>query len=325
MSDIKISVVIPVYNEEASINELYDRLRKTLDSLGKSREIIFVDDGSKDSSLERLKALVAGDRCVKVVEFSRNFGQHTAVMAGLEQSRGEIVVTLDADLQNPPEEIPKLVRKMEEGFDVVGGWRTRRDDSWLRKLPSRILNAWNESLFGVSLKDYGSMLRAYHRSIVDQIIRCPEISTYIPALANSFAKRVVEIPVEHSARKGGKSKYGFLKLLRLNFDLMTGFSLLPIQLVGLAGVLVAVAGVAFAVFLFIRRLVVGPEVEGVFTLFAILFFFVGLQLLALGIVGEYVGRIYREVRRRPRYVAKNIFSSQDGSRQAQSPPGGGRP
>lgn len=311
MNGIKISVVIPVYNEEANIAELHDRLKRTLDSLGRSHEIIFVDDGSKDSSLEYLKALVEKDSVVKVVEFSRNFGQHTAVMAGLEQSRGEIVVTLDADLQNPPEEIPKLVHKMDEGFEVVGGWRTKREDSLLRKLPSRILNAWNQALFGVSLRDYGSMLRAYNRNIVDHMIRCPEISTYIPALANSFAKRVVEIPVEHSARKGGRSKYGLLKLLRLNFDLMTGFSLLPIQLVGIAGVLVALVGVAFAVFLFIRRLIVGPEVEGVFTLFAILFFFVGLQLLALGIVGEYVGRIYREVRRRPRYVAKNIFSSGD--------------
>ena len=312
MHEIQISVIVPVYNEEANISELYGRLKAVLASTGKTYEMVFVDDGSRDKSLDMLKAFAAKDPAVTVMEFSRNFGQHAAVMAGLEASKGGIVVTIDADLQNPPEEIPKLVSKMEEGFEVVGSWRMKRDDSLLRKIPSRILNSWSAALFGVSLKDYGCMLRAYRRGIVDQIVKCPEVRTYIPALANSFAKNIIEIPVEHAARKKGQSKYGVLKLLRLNFDLMTGFSLLPIQFVGLAGVAVALFGVVFAVFLFIRRLIVGPEAEGLFTLFAILFFFVGLQLLALGIVGEYVGRIYQEVRRRPRYVVKNIISGGGG-------------
>lgn len=306
-AELDVSVVIPVFNEEQNLSELYDRLTKTLSATGKTYELILVDDGSRDSSLEMLRGFASRDSHVVCLELQRNFGQHAAVMAGLAQSVGETVVTLDADLQNPPEEIPKLLAKSDEGYEVIGGWRQKRDDSVFRKLPSRILNKWSASLFGVALHDYGCMLRAYKRNIVDNIVKCPEVSTYIPALANSFAKRTIEIPVEHAARKEGESKYGILKLLRLNFDLMTGFSLLPIQLTGLAGVGIAIFGVLFGIFLFIRRLVVGPEVEGVFTLFAILFVFAGLQLLALGIVGEYVGRIYQEVRKRPRYIVRHVY------------------
>ncbi|NLO90971.1 MAG: glycosyltransferase [Elusimicrobia bacterium] len=305
-----VSIVVPVYNECRNLSALYDRLRRMMETQRVSYEMIFVDDGSGDGSLEILKSFSATDPHVTVIEFMRNFGQHAAVMAGLERSTGEVVVTLDADLQNPPEEIPKLLQKMEEGYDTVGGHRQRREDFFLRKMASFFLNKWSASLFGLELKDYGCMLRAYRRTVVDQIVKCQETSTYIPALANSFAKRVTEIPVEHAARAEGTSHYSLLKLLRLNFDLMTGFSLLPIQLVGLAGVIVALFGLLFGAFLFVRRLMVGPEVEGVFTLFAIMFVFIGLQLLALGIVGEYVGRIYREVRRRPRSVVRKIYSQE---------------
>ncbi|MDD4005226.1 MAG: glycosyltransferase [Elusimicrobiaceae bacterium] len=310
-SEIAVSVVIPVYNEQENIEELYRRLRVALAAMGDTFEIIFVDDGSSDNSLELLTGYAAKDNTVRVVEFSRNFGQHAAVMAGMEASAGEVVVTLDADLQNPPEEIPKLVAKVREGYEAVGGWRQDRDDNILRKIPSRVLNSLSAHLFGVKLKDYGCMLRAYDRSIVDQLVQCPEVNTYIPALANSFARRVAEIPVAHAARARGESKYGLIRLLRLNFDLMTGFSLLPIQAVGLAGVFVSLGGLAFAVFLFIRRLIIGPEAEGMFTLFAILFVFVGLQLLALGVVGEYIGRIYMEVRRRPRFVIRHVHSGKE--------------
>ncbi|MFA6582996.1 MAG: glycosyltransferase [Elusimicrobiaceae bacterium] len=305
---LAVSVVIPVYNEEANLPELYARLVKTMDAMGESYEVLFSDDGSSDSSLEILKGFAARDPRVKVIEFSRNFGQHAAVMAAMEESVGATVVTLDADLQNPPEEIPKLMVKIREGYEAVGGWRQDRDDNILRKIPSRILNSLSAYLFGVKLKDYGCMLRAYKREVVDQLVKCPEVNTYIPALANSFAKRVTEVPVAHAARTKGESKYNIVKLLRLNFDLMTGFSLLPIQLVGFAGIAVAVTGLAFAVFLFARRLIIGPEAEGVFTLLAVLFFFVGIQILALGIVGEYVGRIYMEVRRRPRFVIRQVHT-----------------
>lgn len=303
-SELAVSVVIPVYNEQDNIEELYRRLKAALDAMKEPYEIVFVDDGSADNSLEMLTDYATKDTTIKVLEFSRNFGQHAAVMAGMAATTGKVVVTLDADLQNPPEEIAKLVAKVREGYEAVGGWRQDRDDNILRKIPSRILNSLSAYLFGVKLKDYGCMLRAYDRTVVDQLVQCPEVNTYIPALANSFARKVAEIPVAHAARTKGESKYGLIRLLRLNFDLMTGFSLLPIQAVGLAGIFVSLGGLAFAIFLFLRRLIVGPEAEGMFTLFAILFVFVGLQLLALGIVGEYIGRIYMEVRRRPRFVIR---------------------
>jgi undecaprenyl-phosphate 4-deoxy-4-formamido-L-arabinose transferase len=303
----EISVVIPVFNEVATLADLHQRLARTLKDTGRPWEIIFVDDGSTDRSADVLRALHAQDPEVRVVRFNRNYGQHAAVFAGMEMARGDVVVTLDADLQNPPEEIPTLLRRLDEGADVVGGARVNRHDPWFRRAASRAVNRATSAIVGVRMTDYGCMLRAYRRSVVDQIVACREISRFIPALANTFAASVAEVPVEHAPRRAGRSKYGLLRLLRLNMDLMTGFSLLPIQAVSLAGVLVAALGLAFALFLGFRRLLVGPEVEGVFTLFAILFFFVGLQILALGLIGEYVGRIYQEVRRRPRYVVSEIL------------------
>ncbi|MBI3291409.1 MAG: formyltransferase [Elusimicrobia bacterium] len=310
---IELSIVIPVFNEERNLEELETRLQQVLRAIGRSYEIIFVDDGSSDGSLGRLRQFAEREPTVRVIEFNRNYGQHAAVLAGFSQVRGEITITLDADLQNPPEEIPKLLAKMEEGVDVVGGYRQDRQDTWMRRWPSALVNKASSWMTGVHLKDYGCMLRAYRRPIVDHINQCSETATFIPALANSFAKRVAEVPVGHAPRMQGRSKYPLLKLLQLNFDLMTGFSLLPIQVVGVAGVAVALGGLSFAIFLFVRRLIVGPEVEGVFTLFAILFFFMGLQLLALGLLGEYIGRIYQEVRKRPRYLIRSVHPSSRGA------------
>jgi len=303
---IDLSVVIPIYNEVANLDALHERLMRVLGALGRSYEVWYVDDGSADGSLELLARLSAGDAHVGVIELTRNFGQHAAVLAGFAAARGEIVVTLDGDLQNPPEEIPNLVAKIDEGYEVVGGWREARQDPLFRKLASRAVNELTAITVGVKMRDYGCMLRAYRRSVVRQIIDCDERSSFIPALANSLAKRTAEIHVEHSDRFSGTSKYGMLKLLRLLFDLITGFSLLPIQLVSLMGVVVALAGMGFGAFLLIRRFIVGPESEGVFTLFAILFGFIGVLILAVGLVGEYVGRIYLEVRRRPTYRIRAI-------------------
>jgi undecaprenyl-phosphate 4-deoxy-4-formamido-L-arabinose transferase len=296
-----LSVVIPIFNEAATIPTLHARLAHTLAGMGRAYDIWYVDDGSTDGSLELLRNLARDDAHVNVIELTRNFGQHAAVLAGFAASQGEIIVTLDGDLQNPPEEIPRLVAKLEEGYEVVGGWREERHDPLPRRLASRIVNHLTSVAVGVTMRDYGCMLRAYRRSVVAQIIECDERSAFIPALANSLAKETAEIEVSHANRMSGHSKYNLLKLMRLSFDLITGFSLLPIQLMSLAGIVVALAGVGFGIFLLVRRFFVGPEVEGVFTLFAILFVFIGILILAVGLVGEYVGRIYLEVRRRPTY------------------------
>lgn len=302
-----LSAVIPLYNEAITVEELHERLSGTLESIGKSYEVIYVDDGSTDGTTEILQALHKKDPKVKVIVFNRNYGQHAAVVAGFERAAGEVIVTLDGDLQNPPEEIPRLLAKIEEGYDVVGGWRMGRQDSITRRALSYMINQVTSLIVGVKMKDYGCMLRAYRREVAERICQCQEISSFIPVLANFFAGSVAEIPVGHSPRSSGRSRYTPFRLLRLNFDLLTGFSLLPIQVVSFAGILISFLGLGFAAFLGIRRLFVGPEVEGVFTLFAILFFFVGLQILALGLIGEYIGRIYMEVRRRPRYVVREIL------------------
>jgi undecaprenyl-phosphate 4-deoxy-4-formamido-L-arabinose transferase len=304
-----LSIVIPVYNEEPNIQRLFDRLYPVMQGIGKPFEIIFTDDGSRDRSLELLKGLAATYSEVRVVEFNGNFGQHMAIMAAFEISRGEIIITLDADLQNPPEEIPKLILAMEQGHDVVGSIRQHRQDSFFRKSASQLVNITTRKMTGMKMSDYGCMLRAYHRNVVDNINRCGEQTTFIPALAQTFAANPGEVEVAHAERLEGESKYSFYKLIRLNFDLMTGFSVVPLQLFALLGILTSLFAVAFAIFLLVRRFIVGSEVEGVFTLFAILFFFLGITIFGIGIVGEYVGRIYQEVRRRPRYVVRRVHGS----------------
>ena len=300
-----LSVVIPVYNEEENLAELGRRLLSTLNGLPYRYEIIFVDDGSGDRSWEIISQMHQEyPEQVRGLQFIRNFGQHPAIFAGFQETRGDVIVTLDADLQNPPEEIPKLVAKIEEGYDTVGGWREIRQDSYFRRLPSAVINWLMSKVTGVYLHDYGCMLRAYRREVIDSINQCQESTSFIPALANMFARRITEVPVAHAERTKGESKYSLVKLIRLNFDFMTGFSHLPIHAVGLLGLGIAIIGLAFGLFLMLRRLWVGPEVEGVFTLFAILFVFAGLQMFGLALIGEYVGRIYREVRQRPRFVVR---------------------
>ena len=304
-SDPYLSVIIPVFNEEENLEELGERLVRTLEGMNRTFEIILVDDGSADRSWELLTQLhQQHPQVIRALQFHRNFGQHQAIFAGFQAARGQVMVTLDADLQNPPEEIPRLVAKLEEGYDTVGGWRENRQDSFFRKFPSFLINQVMSRVTGVKLRDYGCMLRAYRREVVDSINQCHESSSFIPALANLFSRRVAEIPVGHAERERGQSKYSLIKLLRLNVDFMTGFSNFPIHVVGVMGICIALLGLGFGAFLFLRRLFLGPEVEGVFTLFAILFVFVGLNTFALALVGEYVGRIYREVRGRPRFVIR---------------------
>lgn len=308
-----ISIVIPVFNEEDNLHALMERLLTVMRGMKRGFEIILIDDGSRDSSLKILEGFTAEPE-VKVVELTRNYGQHAAILAGFSVVKGGIVVTMDADLQNPPEEIPRLVGVMEEGgYDVVGTIRKGRQDSIFRIIPSKIINMVARKITGVDMHDWGCMLRAYRRPVVDRMITCHEHATFIPALATYFGKRITEIEVSHDERFGGVSNYPLRKLINLQFDLVASFSELPMKMLMYGGVAMACTGVFFGLFLAWARLVYGAlwAAQGVFTLFAVLFVFVGLQFFAFGVIGEYIGRIYREVRKRPEYVIERIIASQN--------------
>jgi undecaprenyl-phosphate 4-deoxy-4-formamido-L-arabinose transferase len=306
-----VSLVIPVYNEEANLRFLIDRIRPVMQKMDRPYEIILIDDGSRDDSLAILKSFTVHPE-VRIVELVRNYGQHAAILAGFSIVRGDIIITLDADLQNPPEEIPKLVKEMENGnYDVVGSIRKGRKDSLFRIIPSKFINMIARRITTVRMSDWGCMLRAYRRPVVDRMIACQEHATFIPALATYLGKRVTEIEVAHEERSGGTSNYPLRKLINLQFDLISSFSDLPMKLLMYGGIGMAVGGVCFGIFLVVARLLYGAlwAAQGVFTLFAILFVFVGLQFFAFGIIGEYIGRIYREVRKRPAFVIEKVHSS----------------
>jgi undecaprenyl-phosphate 4-deoxy-4-formamido-L-arabinose transferase len=309
--DPEISVVIPAYNEEESLPALFDALYPVMKNMGRTFEIIFINDGSKDKTLGILYDFYKKAPEVRVIDLNGNFGQHMAIMAGFENVRGEMIVTLDADLQNPPEEIPKLVAELDKGHDVVGTYRVGRRDPIFRKVASKIVNKTTNRIAGLKISDYGCMLRAYSRRIVDIINISHETNTFIPALAQKFAANPVEIPVAHRERMMGKSKYSIFQLIRLNFDLMTSFSIFPLQLVTMAGMAISFFSLLLVLYLFIRRLILGPEVQGVFTLMAIGFLLMGITLFSLGVTGEYVGRIYREVSKRPHYIVRKILGHDD--------------
>jgi undecaprenyl-phosphate 4-deoxy-4-formamido-L-arabinose transferase len=302
-----LSIVVPVYNEADNLENLYLRLTNVLDNFGKPYEIILVNDGSKDNTEAILNDLFKRKpEHIRIVHFNGNFGQHMAITAGFERVRGEVIITLDADLQNPPEEIPKLVAAIEAGHDYVGSIRKKRQDTWFRRNASRLNNAIRARITGIVMTDQGCMLRAYKRHIVNAVVSSRESSIYIPALAYSYASSPTEIEVEHSLREAGESKYNLYKLLRLNFDIMTGFSVVPLQIFTLFGIMVSLLSTLFVIYLFVRRLMIGPEAEGMFTLFAIGYFLFGVTLMGLGILGEYIGRIYKDVRQRPFYIVREI-------------------
>ncbi|CDG92647.1 putative sugar transferase with nucleotide-diphospho-sugar transferase domain [Xenorhabdus bovienii str. feltiae Florida] len=305
----KVSVIIPVYNEEESLPQLLERTIAACQQLEQKYELILVDDGSRDSSADILtQAAETPENHVIAILLNRNYGQHSAIMAGFHQADGDLVITLDADLQNPPEEIPRLVKTAEEGYDVVGTRRANRQDSWFRKTASKIINAMITKATGRSMGDYGCMLRAYRRHIVHAMLQCHERSTFIPILANTFARRTTEIDVTHAEREFGDSKYSFMKLINLMYDLLTCLTTAPLRLLSVVGSIIAVTGFLLAVLLIALRLIFGSiwAAEGVFTLFAILFMFIGAQFVAMGLLGEYVGRIYNDVRARPRYFIQKV-------------------
>jgi undecaprenyl-phosphate 4-deoxy-4-formamido-L-arabinose transferase len=313
----KLSVVIPVYNEEQVLPTLFARLYPALDSLGISYECVFVNDGSKDRSIALLREqFQRRPQHTRVVLFHANFGQHAAVMAGLAYARGEYVVTLDADLQNPPEEIGKLVGMLDKGYDYVGTIRQQRQDRLWRRGLSKGVNKLREWITPVRITDQGCMMRGYSRSVVAALNQTREVNTFIPALASLYAMNPIEVPIAHEERHAGRSKYSLYSLVRLNFDLITGFSVVPLQLFSMVGMAVSFLSALLVIYLFVRRLIVGPEAEGLFSLFGLVFFFIGLALFGIGLLGEYVGRIYAQVRERPRYIVEAVLEEGD----EESPP-----
>lgn len=309
-----LSVVIPVFNEEPNLALLFSRLYPVLDGLGRPYEVIFTNDGSIDRSMELLRAQHAARPGVtRVIDFNGNYGQHMAIMAAFERVRGQVVVTLDADLQNPPEEIPKLLALIDTGHDYVGGFRISRKDSLFRTVASRLINIVRSRTTAIEMTDQGCMLRAYRRPIIDAIVQSGAINTFIPALAYSYASRPTEVGVRHEERHAGVSNYSLYKLIRLNFDLITGFSLAPLQLFTMFAMVSSAGSLALVMVLFYRRFVLNLDREtfGVFTLFGILFFLLSVAMIGIGLIGEYVGRTYQVVRVRHRYFVREIIEAGD--------------
>jgi len=275
---------------------------------------VFVNDGSRDRSAAMLREQFQKRPDVtRVVLFNGNFGQHMAIMAGFEYVRGQRVVTLDADLQNPPEEIGKLLARMDEGHDYVGSIRSKRRDAAWRRWASRAMNRLRERITRIRMTDQGCMLRAYDRPIVDAIRASREVSTFIPALAYSFSHNPSEVEVEHDERHAGESKYSLYKLIRLNFDLVTGFSVLPLQLFSLFGIFVSIVSVAVYVIVIAKRILAG-DADSLWVIWdrdILQFFLTGMLLFGLGLIGEYVGRIYQQVRERPRYLVQAVLEKRE--------------
>jgi undecaprenyl-phosphate 4-deoxy-4-formamido-L-arabinose transferase len=307
-----LSVVIPVYNEQLNLPLLFSRLYPVLDGLGRKYEVIFTNDGSADRSLDLLRAQYeARPDVTRVIDFNANYGQHMAIMAAFERVRGQVVVTLDADLQNPPEEIPKLLVLMETGHDYVGGFRIDRRDSLFRTVASRIINFVRSRTTSIEMTDQGCMLRAYSRPIIDAIVRSGATNTFIPALAYSFSGNPTEVGVRHEERNAGASNYSLYKLVRLNFDLITGFSLAPLQAFTLFAMACSAGSFLLVLILAYYRIFLHDDTNGVFTLFGILFFLVSVTMVGIGLIGEYVGRTYQVVRSRQRYFVREMIEKKD--------------
>jgi undecaprenyl-phosphate 4-deoxy-4-formamido-L-arabinose transferase len=319
MATPEVSVVIPVYNEEASLPSLFSRIYPALDALGRSYELILVDDGSRDQSVRVLRGQF--DRrpdVTRVVLLASNAGQHMAILAGFQYARGEIVVTLDADLQNPPEEIGKLLAKMEEGYDYVGSYRAERQDSLFRRMASRAMNRMRENMTRIRMTDQGCMLRAYGRNVVDAINLSPEMNTFVPALAYIYARRPTEIQVQHDERAAGASQYSLSRLVKLNFDLITGFSTRPLQIFSAIGMIVAISAVVLYFAVLVSHIVRFGFVFAMMNAWdrdVAEFFLMGVAVFGIGLMGEYIGRIYEQVRGRPRYMVQAVLEGEPGAKQ----------
>jgi len=307
IDSLQVSVVIPVFNEELVLQEFYPRLKKEAESWGKSYELLFVDDGSTDNSFELICKWKKIDSSIRVIKFTRNFGQQAAVLAGFRGSRGNIVVQIDSDLQNPPEEIKRLLGAFTDEVDLVVTIPRKRRDSALRILGSKVLHSLAQALFGNRFKLNLSSFRAMRRSVLEKIDQCQDRSRYMAVLMSWMAVPTVYVEVDHHLRKTGQTKYGVLPLLRLTWDLITGYSNFPLRLVTYLGLLGAGLGFAIMMFLLYQRLVAGILIEGFVVLSAVFSFFAGVQLLSIGFLGEYLGRVHLQIQNRPDYIVHKVI------------------
>jgi glycosyltransferase involved in cell wall biosynthesis len=315
--NVDLSVVIPLLNEAENLEPLYSQLIDVLTKTDKCYEIIFVDDGSTDSSFAILEKLHKKDDRVQVIRLRRNFGQSAAFSAGFDYASGDVIVTMDADLQNDPADVPKLLKKLEDGYDVVSGWRINRKDQYLtRRLPSRIANFIISIITEVKLHDYGCSLKAYRREVAKNIKLYGEMHRFIPALASGMGIRVGEIPVNHAPRRSGRSKYGIMRAVRVLLDLVTvkfllGYSTRPIQIFGLLGGISFALGLIVGVYLSILKIFFGhPLRDRPLLLLSILLVIFGVQLITMGLLGELVVRSYYESQNKPTYMIKEVLGIQ---------------
>lgn len=314
-NSVEISIVLPIFNEEKNLEELHSRITGTLVEFGREYEIIAVDDGSSDGSFEVLKEIHQRDPRLKVIRFRRNFGQTAAMSAGFHHARGDVIITMDSDLQNDPVDIPRLLDKLDEGYDVVSGWRADRKDKFLsRRLPSILANKLIAKMTDVKLHDFGCSLKAYRKEVTDNINLYGEMHRFMPALARWIGAEITEIKVTHHPRKHGKSKYGISRTTRVILDLITvkfllRFSTRPIQVFGLMGLGSGSVGFLICLYLSIKKLFFKmPLLERMpMLLLGILLILVGVQFISMGLLGEIMVRIYHESQRKPIYVIKEII------------------
>lgn len=312
--NVMLSVVIPMYNEVENAQLVYEDLARVLDRLDKKSEIILVDDGSSDGTYPILKAIQERDKRVRVIRLRRNFGQAAAFSAGFDLARGGVIITMDGDLQNDPEDIPRLLEKIDEGYDIVSGWRRKRQDKYLtRLLPSITANAIISKVTGVTLHDYGCSLKACRREVIQNVHLYGELHRFIPALASWMGVLVAEIPVNHFPRKYGRSKYGLRRTIKVILDLITVKFLLdyatrPLQIFGLAGMLSFAAGTLLAIYLSIQRLFfhIGLSNRPILLL-AVLLIILGVQLIVMGLLGELIVRIYHESQGKSIYMIRDVL------------------
>jgi glycosyltransferase involved in cell wall biosynthesis len=311
---VDISVVVPLYNEEDNVQLLYEEIRGVLDTMAEQAEIVFVDDGSRDTTLAKLEAIQAGDDHVRVVSLRRNFGQTAAMTAGFDHARGGVIITMDGDLQNDPHDIPQLVGKLNEGYDVVTGWRHDRQDAFLsRRLPSQLANRLISWVTGVGLHDYGCTLKAFRREVIDNINLYGEMHRFIPAIASGMGISFTEVKVNHRARRFGTSKYGISRTIRVVLDLITvkfmlSYATRPLHVFGTVGVVSSLLGVLIALVLTVQRQMYGVALANrPLLLLAVLLIFMGIQFITIGLLAELVVRTYHESQKKPIYYVRKVL------------------